>query len=64
MYMIAPSSGRSLLNLSVHYKVILRRFEVVSDVWSENAALFKRLMKIHLNSPILYHGFHVFVCLL
>ena len=25
-----------------------------SDVWSENAALFKRLMKIHSNSPILY----------
>ena len=28
-----------------------------SDVWSENAALFKRLMKIHSNPPILYYGF-------
>ena len=25
-----------------------------SDVWSENAALFKRLMKTHSNPPILY----------
>ena len=30
-----------------------------SDVWSENAALFKRLMKIHSNPPILYYGFKV-----
>ena len=28
-----------------------------SDVWSENAALFKRLMKNHSNPPILYYGF-------
>ena len=27
-----------------------------SDVWSENAVLFKRLMKIHSNPPI-YYGF-------
>ena len=25
--------------------------------WSENAALFKRLMEIHSNTPILYYGF-------
>ena len=25
------------------------------DVWSENAALFKKLMKIHSNPPILYY---------
>ena len=30
---------------------------MLSDVWSENAALFERLMKIHLNPPILYYGF-------
>ena len=44
---IAPSSGEPLPNLNLPFKWILRRFEVVSDVWSENAALFKRLMKIH-----------------
>ena len=27
-----------------------------SDVWSENAALFKRLMKIQSNPPMLYYG--------
>ena len=27
-----------------------------SDVWSEHAALFKRLMKIYSNPPILYYG--------
>ena len=27
------------------------------DVWSENAALFERLMEIYSNSPILYYGF-------
>ena len=26
-----------------------------SDVWSENAALFKRFLKIHANLPILYY---------
>ena len=29
-----------------------------SDVWSENAALFERLMEIHSNPPILYFGFN------
>ena len=28
-----------------------------SNVWSENTALFERLMEIHSNSPILYYGF-------
>ena len=28
-----------------------------SNVWSENAALFERLMEIHSNPPILYYGF-------
>ena len=27
-----------------------------SDVWNENAAIFKRLVKIHSNPPILYYG--------
>ena len=30
-----------------------------SDVWSENAALFERLMEIHSNPPILYYGFKI-----
>ena len=28
-----------------------------SNVWSENTALFERLMAIHSNPPILYYGF-------
>ena len=28
-----------------------------SDFWSENAALFERLMEIYSNPPILYYGF-------
>ena len=32
------------------FTLILRRFEVVSDVWSETAALFERLMEIHSNT--------------
>ena len=54
---IAPSSGEPLPNLNLPFKSIERRFEVVSGVWNENAALFERLMKIHSNSPILlYYG--------
>ena len=30
-----------------------------SNVWSENTALFERLMEIHSNSPKLYDGFNV-----
>ena len=36
-----------------------------SDVWSENGALLERLIQIHSNPPILYHGFncrHLIVC--
>ena len=29
-----------------------------SNVWSENTALFERLMEIHFNSPKLYYGFN------
>ena len=32
-----------------------------SDVWSENAALFERLMEIYSNPPILYYGFKLLV---
>ena len=39
---IAPSSGEPLPNLNLPFKWILWRFEVVSDVWSENAALFNK----------------------
>ena len=28
-----------------------------SNVWSENTALFERLMEIHSNAPKLYYGF-------
>ena len=52
---IAPSSGHILLNLNLPFKLILKRFEVVSDVWSENVALFERLMEIHSNPPILHY---------
>ena len=55
---IAPSSGHISLNLNMPFKLILRRFEVFFFyVWSENAALFERLMGIHSNPPILYYGF-------
>ena len=50
---VAPSSDRSLLNLNVPFKLILRRIGDVTDVWSENAALFIRLMKIHSNPLVL-----------
>ena len=33
-----------------------------SDVWSENDALFERLMEIHSNPPILYYGFNCGEC--
>ena len=46
------------MNLDLLFKLILRRFEVVSDVWSENAALPEILMEIHSNPPVLYYGFH------
>ena len=29
-----------------------------SNIWSENTALFERLMEIHSNSPKLYYGFN------
>ena len=32
-----------------------------SNVWSENTALFERLMEIHSNSPKLYYGFNMTV---
>ena len=30
-----------------------------SNVWSENTALFERLMELHSNSPKLYYGFKI-----
>ena len=32
-----------------------------SNVWSENTALFERLMEIHSNSPKLYYGFKEYI---
>ena len=53
---IAHSSDFSLLTLS-DSKEIWGCF-LMSGLWSENAALFKRLMNIHSNLPILYYGFN------
>ena len=55
---IAPSSGHILLNINFPFKLILSKFDAVFDVWSENAALFERLMEIHSNPPIQYYGFN------
>ena len=55
---IAPSSGHISLNLTMPFKLIIRKFEVVSNVWSENTTLFERLMEIHSNPPKLYYGFN------
>ena len=56
---IVPSSGHISLNSNMPLiKLILRMFEVnrcFSDVWSENAALFERLMEFHSNPAILYY---------
>ena len=35
-----------------------------SDVWSENAELFERLMEIHSNPPILYYGFKIIMIMI
>ena len=48
---IAPSSGEASPNLNLPFIGILRRFEVITDVWSENAA------QIYSNLPVLYYGF-------
>ena len=34
-----------------------------SNVWSENTALFERLMEIHSNAPKLYYGFKFYTSL-
>ena len=57
---IAPSSGHISLNFNMPLKFILGDLMLFSDVWSENAALFERLVKIHSNPPILYFGFKVY----
>ena len=56
---IAPSSGHISLAFNMPFKLILRRFEVVSDVWGENDARFERLREIHSNPPILHYGFNI-----
>ena len=50
---ITPSRGNSFLNSNLPFKLIQGASRLFSDVWSENAALFKRFMKIYKNSPIL-----------
>ena len=55
---IAPSSGHISLNCNMPFKLIQGGLRLFSDVWSENAALFERLMEIHSNPPILYYGFN------
>ena len=55
----APSSGLISLKINVPLKLILKGgLRLFSDVWSENAALFERLMEIHSNPPILCYGFN------
>ena len=51
----APSSDHSLLTLNLPFNVILSEVWGCfrTDVWSGNAALLKRLMKIHSNPLIL-----------
>ena len=62
---IALSSSHSLMNIKCAKKSKSNQIDskkvwgLFSDVWSENAALFKKLMKIHSNPPILYYGFVV-----
>ena len=56
MYVQSSSSGHLLLNLDVPFKLIIRGLEVVFLIWKENAALFRRMMKIHSNPPILYQS--------
>ena len=56
---IAHSSGRSLMNLNLPFKLSLRWFEVV--FWClqwECCAFEKRLMKIHSNPQIIYYCFN------
>ena len=55
---IAPSSGHILLVLNLPFKLIQGGMRLFSDIWSENAALFERLLEIHSNPPILYYGFN------
>ena len=55
---ITPSSGHTSFNFNMPFKLILSSCELFSNVWSENTALFERLMEIHLNSPKLYYGFN------
>ena len=58
---IDPSSGHEWLNLNLSLELIPMRFEAVFWCpWSENAALLNRLMKSHLNPPILFYGFNKF----
>ena len=53
---IAPSSDHILLNINMPL-IDSKEVFFSSDVWSENAALFERMMEIHSNPPILYYGF-------
>ena len=48
---VPPSSGHISLNFTMPFKFIIRKFELFSNVWSENTALFERLMEIHSNPP-------------
>ena len=57
MLLLSQVFFHSLLTFNLPFKVILRKFEDVFCLeCSENAALFKRLMKIDSNPPILYYG--------
>ena len=55
-YVHSSCQGHILFNLNFPFKLILRRLRLLSDVQSENATLFERLVEIHSNPPILYYG--------
>ena len=57
MYIASPSHY-SWLTLNMPFRVILRRFEVVFWCIEWECWLFKRLLKIYSNPPILYYGFN------
>ena len=57
---ISSNHSDSLLTLNLLFKVILWRLEVVFWCRGENSALFKRLIKIHSNLPILLYYMYMY----
>ena len=55
-YVHVPSSTLEPKHINLPFKWFVYKGDVrlFSGVWSENAALFERLMEIHSNPPILH----------